>query len=251
MATPLPLDPGQEPVVADTARVKAWAVHLYTASGAVWGLLALRAAVDGHPHHAFLWMGLATLVDATDGWLARRFRVKEVLPHIDGRRLDDIIDYFAYTMVPIAFLFLTGAIPPLTWVAAAPLIASSLGFANVAAKTADEYFLGFPSYWNIVAAYLWLLGWTPWTNAAVLLVLSGLVFVPIRYIYPSKTRPLQAVTLSFGALWAVQVLLAFTVPERLPSWWVPASLAFPLYYVVASLYLHLTEPPSPPMEEEA
>lgn len=243
MATPLPLDPGQGPVVPDPPpRLAAWGVHLYTATGAVWGLMALQAIWDGHPHRAFLWMAVATFVDATDGWLARRFLVWEVLPHIDGRRLDDIVDYFTYTIVPVAFLSLTGAIPPSPFLAAAPLLASGFGFANVAAKTEDDYFLGFPSYWNIVAAYLWLLGWSPEVNAALLVALSILVFIPIRYIYPSKTKPLQAITLALGVLWAFQMLLAFTMPHRLPSWWVPSSLFFPLYYMGASLYLHLTQP---------
>lgn len=246
MATPLPVDPGHGPLVPDPPpRVAAWAVHLYTATGAVWALLALEALWQGHPHRAFFWLAVATVVDATDGWLARRFRVSEVLPHIDGRRLDDIVDFLTYTVVPVAFLRLVGALPDPAIFTAAPLLASAFGFAHVEAKTEDDYFLGFPSYWNVVAAYFWLLGWPPAVNGAILLVLSVLVFVPVRYIYPTRTRPLRGLTLALGAVWGGQMLLAFAMPASLPAWWVPASLFFPIYYTAASLYLHLTQPGEP------
>lgn len=243
MATPFPVDPAERPI-RPAPRAWAWAVHAYTASGAVWGMLALQALVEGRLEAALLWLSAATFVDATDGFFARRVRVWEVLPHIDGRKLDDIVDYFTYVIIPVAFMAWTGLLPPSPWIMAAPLVASGFGFSNKAAKTVDDYFLGFPSYWNVVAGYMYLLALPPWVNAAIVLALSGLVFLPWRYIYPSKTRPLKWVTLPLGVLWAAQMVVTFAWSGPLPGWWVWATLVFPAYYVGASLYLHFTEPPS-------
>ena len=138
-------------------RLAGAAVHLYTASGSVLGLLIVLAAFEGEVETA-LWLGLATLfVDGTDGMLARRFRVKETIPWFDGARLDDIVDYLTYVFAPVVLLWTTGHLPEgaLGWILAAlPLLASSYQFCRVDAKTSDHFFLGFPSYWNIVAFYV-------------------------------------------------------------------------------------------------
>src|SRR5215210_1848630 len=138
-------------------RLAGAAVHLYTASGSVLGLLIVLAAFEGDAVTA-LWLGLAALfIDGTDGMLARRFSVKETIPWFDGARLDDIVDYLTYVFAPVVLLWTTDRLPdgPLGWVLAAlPLLASSYQFCRVDAKTDDHFFLGFPSYWNIVAFYL-------------------------------------------------------------------------------------------------
>jgi phosphatidylcholine synthase len=124
-------------------------------------------------------------------------------------------------------------------VACAVSLASAYGFAQTAAKTADHFFTGFPSYWNVVVFYLWALGWPPWANAAVLLVLAALVFVPIRYVYPSRTPTMRGLTVSLGVLWGAVMLCALArVPEP-PRGLVTASLAYPAYYVALSLWLQL------------
>ena len=138
-------------------RLAGAAVHLYTASGSVLGLLIVLAAFEGDVEAA-LWLGLATLfIDGTDGMLARKFRVKETIPWFDGARLDDIVDYLTYVFAPVVLLWTTGHLPDsaLGWVLAAlPLLASCYQFCRVDAKTADHFFLGFPSYWNVVAFYV-------------------------------------------------------------------------------------------------
>jgi phosphatidylcholine synthase len=230
------------------ARRAAWAVHLYTASGALWALLALDAIARDHYGTAFLWMALALFIDCTDGTLARRARVKQVLPQFDGSKLDDIVDYLNYVLVPIALVYRAGLLPDGVSgvvVAALPLLASAYGFCNSEAKTPDHFFTGFPSYWNVVALYLYVLGWPMWANVAVLVGLSVMVFVPIRYLYASRTDILRPVTFGGGALWALSVfwlLAQFPTPSLTLAY---VSLLFPTYYVGLSLWLHWRTPASP------
>src|SRR5207253_224773 len=129
-------------------------------------------------------------VDSIDGTLARALEVKRVLPIVDGTRLDDIVDYFTYVIVPALFLLHADLLPAgaAVPVALCPVLASAVGFSRIDAKTPDHFFTGFPSYWNIVAFYLWGLGWPRLANAAVVVAFSIAVFVPIRYVYPSRTR---------------------------------------------------------------
>src|SRR5919206_4293746 len=152
-------------------RLRATAVHLYTASGMVLALLMVFAAFQGAPVPA-LWLMLATLViDSTDGLLARRFRVKEFLPSFDGSLLDNIVDYMTYVLAPILLLWTAGYLPDGTFgvvLAALPLLASSYQFCQVDAKTGDgaetdHFFLGFPSYWNILAFYAIVFNLSTWT----------------------------------------------------------------------------------------
>jgi phosphatidylcholine synthase len=222
------------------SRAAAWAVHAFTASGAVMGLAAIEATVQGNFRAAFLWMIAATAVDGIDGWLARLARVSERASSLDGKRLDDIVDYVTYVVAP-AFLFLRAGLLPaaIGWpVAASMLLSSAYGFSRADAKTPDHFFIGFPSYWNIIALYLYVLGLGPVANAAVIIVLAVLVFVPIGYIYPSRTVAWQVPTVVLGTIWAASmVVIAWMLPGISPPL-VYASLVFPAYYVVLSLMLH-------------
>jgi phosphatidylcholine synthase len=222
-------------------RVLAWSVHLYTALGSVAALAALGATVAGDARTAFLWLGVALAIDSSDGVLARAARVKEVVPTYDGSKLDDIIDYLNYVVVPMFFAVHMGMLPA-DWavaIAAAPLLSSAYGFCTSAAKTADFFFTGFPSYWNIAVFYLYVGGVSPAMNAAVLLVLSALVFVPIGYLYPTRQPFLRPLTIALGVVWgAVLLVVLYRLPE--PSLGlVYASLAFPVYYFALSFYLEL------------
>ncbi|MGH3053714.1 MAG: CDP-alcohol phosphatidyltransferase family protein [Gaiellaceae bacterium] len=225
-----------------TTRVlAAWGVHLYTASGAVLGFLALEATAIGRYGWAFFLMAVATFIDSTDGTLARRVRVKQVLPHFDGARLDDIVDYLNYVVVPVVLAYHAGLIPhgPIgLTIGSLPLLASGYGFCQIDAKTEDAFFKGFPSYWNVVVFYLYALACPLWFNNAILVLLSVLVFVPIRYLYPSKNPTAQRTTYALGGIWGVCmfVLLAqFPMPShRLAA----LSLFFPIYYFAISFHLH-------------
>ena len=219
------------------------AVHLYTASGTVLAFLMVIAAFDGNAIQA-LWISLAALIiDGTDGMLARRLRVKETIPSFDGARLDDIVDYITYAFVPIVLLWTGGYLPEGVLggvLAAAPLLASSYQFCRVDAKTDDHFFLGFPSYWNVVAFYVIIAGLSPTTTGIILAVCSALVFVPIKYIYPSRTRAFRRTNLAATAAWLVAYAVLLTQwpdPSMLLIW---LSLLYIANYVASSVYLMLT-----------
>src|SRR4051812_19385508 len=162
----------------------AWCVHGYTALGLVMAGGMAVAIIHGEPvsfRFAFILMFVATLVDATDGTLARAIKIKEVLPNFDGRRLDDLIDFQTYTSLPLLLIWRAGLVPA-EWQACllAPLVASAYGFCQVSAKTEDGYFLGFPSYWNIIAFYLYVLHPPAWFNVGILTFFALMTFVPAR-----------------------------------------------------------------------
>jgi phosphatidylcholine synthase len=216
------------------------AVHLYTASGSVLALLIVLAAFDGDVVAA-LWIGLAALVvDGTDGMLARSARVKETIPWFDGARLDDIVDYLTYVFAPVVLLWTTGALPDgvAGWVLAAlPLLSSSYQFCRVDAKTDDHTFLGFPSYWNVVAFYVIVLDLGQVAVATILVVCSVLVFVPIRYLYPSRTQAFRTLSLVLTAVWiGTYALLLLDHPTVNPVV-MAVSLAYLAYYLAVSGYL--------------
>jgi phosphatidylcholine synthase len=226
--------------------ILAWLVHLYTALGVVVAFFAVLCIEQNDFRSAFFLMALAVALDATDGTLARAARVKELIPWFDGDALDGIVDYFNYVIVPALFLLRANILPPhdAGWLALLPLIASAYGFCQKSAKTADHFFLGFPSYWNIVAFYLYVLKTPLWLNAFLVMALSGLVFVPIKYIYPSRSPRFRVQTNVFGALWAASVLYILYALPAPPRGLVFASLLFPAYYTALSLwleYLRLTE----------
>ena len=218
-------------------RLAAALVHVYTASGA---LLALAATIElcspaPDPRLVFLALAAAVLVDATDGPLARRAEGKRWLPTIDGRTIDDIVDYLTYTFVPLLLVWRMEWLPEpaAIWIAPA-LLASLFGFANTAAKDeAGGFFLGFPSYWNVVAFYAGFAHhlYGSWVNAAVLLLLALLTVLPMRFLYPNLAPKRWRTPLIVGALlWlAVMLWLLVDYPDA-PAWMVWGSLLYPAFY---------------------
>jgi phosphatidylcholine synthase len=241
--------PGEGAIV----RILAWCVHFYTSLGLVAAaaivVLLVRGGVSAF-RWSFVLMLIATLVDATDGTLARRVGVKKVLPNFDGRKLDDLTDFLTYTFLPLLLIWRAELLPH-GWgpVLLFPLLASAYGFCQVEAKTADGYFLGFPSLWNVVAFYLYVLGPPGWLALAVVVVLSLLTFVPSRYLYPSQPGPINVLSNLLGAVWACLVAwLAWDLPSSAtpgtrvsaaslaPASWnlALASLFYPAFYMITS-----------------
>lgn len=221
-------------------RIAAWGVHAYTAVGLPLAYLCMKALVDGDASAFFLFASIACLVDATDGFLARRVGVKEVLPEFNGRRLDDIVDYLHFVALPMAAVVGFDLLPPdQQWFVVVPLVASGYGFSQEMAKT-DDAFVGFPSYWNIVVLYLYVLQAPPQLVLALLALLSAMVFVPIHYLYPSRARFLRAWTIGLGVVWTFFVFAIALAPDapwaRTAGW---ISLYYPVYYTVASLVHHV------------
>jgi phosphatidylcholine synthase len=223
----------------------AWLAHFYTALGAGTALAATFATFAGDFRTAFLWLTLAVAIDASDGALARAVRVKERLPWMDGDTLDNVVDFLTYVFVPVLIMARADLWPPgaAPWLGTAVLVASGCGFSRTDAKvdTIDYFFTGFPSYWNVLALYLYAWRLPPEVNAAIVAALVVLVFVPLRYVYPSRTRTWRPATLALGVTWA---LITAVVVWRLPEVdgpWLPLSLVFPVYYVALSLRLTVQE----------
>lgn len=223
------------------SRILAAFVHAYTASGAILAFLGLRAVVAHDDRLAFATMFAATIVDGTDGMLARAAHVKDVLPNVDGAKIDDIVDYVTFVLLPLFLLDAAGGLPgpaaiPVIGVV---LLSSAYGFAALDAKSADHFFTGFPSYWNIVVFYLLALGSPADVNAAILVLLSALIFVRTRYVYPTRTAVLRTATNALAAIWAgVLAWIIWRWPAA-PRPLVIGSLAFPVYYFVLSAVLHV------------
>jgi phosphatidylcholine synthase len=218
----------------------AWLVHLYTASGFVLAFLAAKAAIDHDFRTAFFYLAAQMFVDATDGVLARAVRVSERLPWFSGSKLDDLVDYLTYVFVPalIVWRALLVIDPWTLIVPSAMLLSSGYGFSNASAKTSDHFFTGFPSYWNIVVLYLLLLQLSPDVNAAILIGFAAMVFVPVRYIYPSRTTILPRTTNMLGAVWAAAMLFILWRYPQVSRTLVLGSLAFPVYYFALSFVVH-------------
>ena len=225
----------------------AWLVHLYTASGFILVFLAAQAAIDHDFRTAFLYLSAQVFVDATDGVLARAVRVSERLPWFSGSKLDDLVDYLAYVFVPalIVWRALLVVDPWTNVVPWAMLLSSGYGFSHMKAKTSDHFFTGFPSYWNIVVAYLFVLQLSPDVNAVILLGLAVMVFVPIRYIYPSRTTILPRTTNVLAAVWGATGIAILWQYPQVSRPLVLASLAYPIYYFVLSFVAHERTPGRP------
>lgn len=219
--------------------VLAWGVHLFTATGALWGLLAIMATVQHQWQAAFFWLGLAALVDSLDGTLARRFKVKGLLPGFDGALLDNIIDYQTYVIAPAIFLYEANLLPASTTIAGVAMVvlASAFQFCQSDAKTDDHTFKGFPSYWNVVVFYLFMFDANPWTNFWVIATLTVLVFVPIKYLYPSRMIRYQKMTLFLTSIWGILCLTVWLQYPAFQPWMLWASLFYLVYYVGLSLYM--------------
>jgi phosphatidylcholine synthase len=215
-------------------------VHVYTASGTVLAMLTVIAVLEGDTVRA-LWLGLAAMVvDGTDGMLARHLEVKRWVPWFDGALLDNIVDYLTYAFTPMVLLWSTGYLgegTSATVLAVVPLLASAYQFCRVDAKTEDHLFLGFPSYWNVVAFYVIVLDLGPTAVAVVLAVCAALVFIPVGYVYPSRTDTLRGLTLVLTTLWLVSyAVLLGQLPSPSPVW-LTISLVYVVYYVALSLHL--------------
>lgn len=219
--------------------VLAWSVHLFTATGALWGLMAIMATIQHQWQAAFFWLALAAFVDSLDGTLARRFKVKGLLPGFDGALLDNIIDYQTYVIVPAIILYEANLLPTSTAIAgiAMVVLASAFQFCQLDAKTDDHTFKGFPSYWNVVVFYLFMFDASQWVNFWVIATLTVLVFVPIKYLYPSRMVRFQKLTLSLTTVWGILCLIIWLQYPAIQPWMLWVSLLYMVYYVGLSLYM--------------
>jgi len=199
------------------ATALAWGVHLFTAIGAVLALLALDAVTRGEWKRTLFWLLLALAVDGVDGTLARRARVTERVPRIDGSVLDLIIDYLNYVFIPSLLIWRAGLVPhgAALWLAAAIQLSSLYVFARRDMKTEDNYFRGFPALWNIVAYYLVVLEPGPTVGACVIVLLVVMTFAPVYVVHPFRVRDYGVWLPVLAVVWAVGSA-ALLIPSSSP-----------------------------------
>ncbi len=219
----------------------AWSVHLFTATGAVWGFLTLAAVFEQRWRAAILWIILAMFVDGFDGMLTRWFRVKEYAHEVDGALLDNIIDYLNYVVVAALILVKApGLLPRGLELAGACsiLLTSAYQFTQVDAKTDEQsfFFKGFPSLWNFLVLYMMLLRLNPWINLLALVVCNVLVFVPVKYLYPSRNTRLRRLTLILTYLYSAIGVWALMQYPSVPQWIIWISLVYVAYYALLSFF---------------
>lgn len=219
-------------------------VHLFTATGAVWGFLTLLAIWDENYKLAIIYIIVAMFVDGFDGMLARWFDVKLYAKGIDGGLMDNIIDFLNYVIVASLFLLKVPNLMPVGWAMPAAisiLLTSAFQFSQTDAKTDDQsyFFKGFPSVWNFLVLYMMLLGLNPWINLAALVICNILVFVPVKYLYPTRNTRLRRFTLGFTYLYgAIGVWGLLQYPD-VPEWVAPVSFVYVAYYAALSFFPNL------------
>lgn len=222
-------------------KVLAWSVHFFTASGAVWGFLTLLAIFEQNWRAVIGWMIIAMFVDGFDGMLARWFHVKEYAKGVDGALMDNIIDYLNYVVVAALILIKAPNLTPAGFEMAAAfsvLLTSAYQFTQVDAKTDEQsfFFKGFPSVWNFLVIYMMLLGLNPWINLMLLVICNVLVFVPVKYIYPTRNTRLRRLTLGLTYLYGAIGVWGLLQYPSVPQWVVWISLAYVVYYGLLSFF---------------
>lgn len=219
----------------------AWSVHLFTATGAIWGFLTLIAIFAQNWRLMIVWMIIAMFVDGLDGILARWFHVKEYARGVDGGLLDNIVDYLNYVVVAAFILIKAPNLLPVGFEYAGAfliLLTSAYQFSQVDAKTDEQsfFFKGFPSVWNFLVIYMMLLGLNPWINLLILIVCNILVFVPVRYLYPTRSTRLRRLTLGLTYLYAVIGAWGLLQYPSVPQWVLWASFLYVAYYALLSFF---------------
>jgi len=216
-------------------QTKALLVHLLTASGAVFAMLAMLAAVEEKWSMMFLWLVVAFFVDGIDGPLARKYHVKKNAPLFDGVLLDLIIDYLTYVFVPAYALFKSGLLPGWTgWIVIIVItFASALYFAIATMKTEDNSFLGFPGCFNMAVMVFFAIEPNFWIILAITLILAVAMFLPIKFVHPTRTKRWRALTLPMALAWTFFAAWAAWVDFHPQSWAHWGLVATSLYLVLA------------------
>jgi len=241
-----PLNPGEplpDAKPGPPITTAAFAVHVFTASGAACALLALIAAVRSDWPQMFIWLGVALFIDGVDGTFARRLRVDKVLPRWSGDVLDLVVDILNYVFVPAYAVVAGGLVPPAVAIPLGVLIVvtGSLYFADRLMKTSDYYFRGFPAVWNVAVFYLFVLRPGPLATAVAVVALAVLTFVPFHVVHPMRIKHLREITLFALIVWALLAIYAVTT-DLAPGFWTQAGLSLLGVYFVAVGFLRRHHP---------
>ena len=227
-------------------KIAAWAVHGFTASGAVLGFLAIISIFNNDQVGSFLWLGLALLVDGLDGTIARKIGVTDKAPNIDGSTLDNLIDYLNYVIIPSLMIYWFQMVPN-GWeiiIPAGVFAVSLYTFSNINMKTNDYYFSGFPALWNIVVLYFYILNTNLYVNLIVIMFLSILTFIPIKFVHPLRVKKLRNITIFCTIIWSATTLKLITTLPNINLFndekivliiWISSSFYFAIISVSRSL----------------
>ncbi|MFU8863191.1 MAG: CDP-alcohol phosphatidyltransferase family protein [Rhodobacterales bacterium] len=230
-----------------TSRIKGLAVHLFTATGAVFAMLAMLAAVDGDWDVMFVWLVVAFAVDGVDGPLARKYNVKKNAPEFDGELLDLIIDYLTYVFIPAFALFKSGLLPGWTgWFAIIVItFASAMYFADTRMKTKDNSFSGFPGCWNMLVLVLFALSPDFWVILILVTVLAAAMFMPLKFIHPVRTARWRNVSLPIALAWTLFAGWAAWVdfhPESWAHWGLVLTSVYLLFAGIVQQFIPARDP---------
>ncbi len=211
----------------------AWSVHIFTSSGLIAGFLAILAIKDHDWRTAMFWLIVALVIDGIDGTFARIFKTKEVLPSMDGKTIDYVIDFATYAIIP-AFMFYEAALVPEVWnfpLTALILLISALYYGKTGMVSYDNYFIGFPVLWNMVLYYyIFVTDYEPMTYVILTIIFAILHFVPIKFVYPSQGTKYRIPTIINTVLFiATLAMMVFYYPER-PLWLLILAYGTAAYY---------------------
>lgn len=224
-------------------QTRALLVHLFTATGAIFAMLAMLAAVDGEWDLMFLWLVVAFFVDGIDGPLARKYDVKVNAPQFDGVLLDLIIDYLTYVFIPAFALFKSGLMDGWSgWVMIIIItFASAMYFCDTRMKTKDNSFWGFPGCWNMLVLVLFALSPPWWVSLILVTFLAVTMFAPLKFVHPVRTERWRSVTLPMALAWTFFAGWAAWVdfhPESWAHWGLVLTSLYLTFAGVAQQFLY-------------
>lgn len=210
----------------------AWLIHFYTMAGGVVATLGLFDIISGNANRGFLLIIISRLIDGTDGLMARRIRIREILPEFDGSNVDNLIDIFTYLWIPIYVMWAEELLPHAVWVIP-PIIGTLFVYGHTKMKSQDKFFVRFPALWGGILIYMYYLEMTDWVAILTVMIFSVLCFIPLRYLYPSQNKFLRKETWILSLSWVALWLFILITDTRELVW---VSLYFPVYYLLASFY---------------
>ena len=202
------------------AEIRAFSVHILTASGSFMAFLALVAAAEGRFVDLWWWLGVAMLIDGIDGPIARKLNVKEVLPNWSGVMLDNVIDYVTYVLIPAFALYESGMIgEPLSFVAAGLIVVSSaIYYADTGMKTDENFFSGFPVVWNMLVFTLFVINASETVTFLIVLAAVVMTFLPVHFLHPVRVVRLRPLNLGMFTVWSILSVYALLLHFDSPDW---------------------------------
>lgn len=231
-------------------KLLAYAVHAFTASGLIFSMLAVNSIAQGEFHQSLIWLFGAYMVDAIDGTLARKAKVKEVLPDFDGRMLDYVIDFLNFVFIPAYLVLKIDALPQSVEIPLVVLIllVSAYHYGNLKAVTTDHYFLGFPAAWNLVVFYIFFLSLSPIWNVCIVLFFAIMHFVPVKVVYLTRIQRYRKFHVSLTVVWALcNGYILFAHPEPIKEIMF-VSLGIMFYMTFISFWVTFKTPRNPSLE---